>query len=69
VVAGGLVRALIRPPDELLEHETHLDVADDTGVEVGLREFLGHREQLVLLRQLVQRLVELEPLEERCCSR
>jgi len=33
-------------------------------VQVGLRELLGDCEQLVLLRQLIERLVELEPIED-----
>ena len=64
VVARRLVGLLVREPDQLLEHQAHLDVADRARMEVGLRELLGHCEQLVLLGQFVERLVELEALED-----
>ncbi len=64
MLSGRLVRELGELADQLLEHEAHLGVADDLGVQVDPRELLGHEVEQVRLRELVDLRVELEALED-----
>ena len=64
VLTGGLVGGFGEAADELLEHEAHLDVADGLRVEVDRGEVLGDVVEQVRAVQLLERLVELEALED-----
>ena len=64
VVAGGLVRGFIEPPDQVLEDQAHLVVRHRVGVQVDLGELADHQEQPVGFVQLGDLLLELEILED-----
>jgi hypothetical protein len=45
VLASRFVRKLSEAPNQLLEHGTHLGVADDLGVQIDVRELLSNEVQ------------------------
>lgn len=61
VLTGGLVRLLREPPDELLEHVAHRQVADDIRVEVDVREPGDDLLEQARLVQLLDLVGETEP--------
>jgi hypothetical protein len=64
VLSGGLVRQLGELADQLLEHRAHLRVAHHLGVQVDVRELLGHQVEQPGLVEPVDLRVEVEALED-----
>ena len=64
VLAGRLVGAFRKAPDQLLEDEAHVVVADGLGAEVRGGHLLHDLEEQVGLVELADELAELEVLED-----
>lgn len=64
VFPSGLVAGFRKSPDQFLEHEPHVVVADPSGAEVGAGDFLDDFVEQVGVLQLADEFGEFEVLED-----
>jgi hypothetical protein len=64
VLSGGLVRYFGEFANQLLEHEAHLGIADNVGMEVDVGELLGHQVEELGLGQALDLGMEVEAHED-----